>query len=149
MAKAVFTAKLEQTEKTGSASLIRVPVDVRAIFGKARPPVRITVKKHTFRSTVMVYGGKSYIGINTANCAAAKVRGGDTVRIRIESDDAPRVVRPPADLAKALAKSPRAKAKWDALSFTHKREHAEAIASAKKPETRARRLAATLAMLEK
>ena len=97
----------------------------------------------------MVYGGKSYVGINTANCAAAKVRGGDTVRIRLELDDAPRIVRPPPDLAKALAKSTRAKAKWDALSFTHKREHAEALLSAKKPETRARRLAATLAMLER
>ena len=36
---------------------------------------------------------------------------------------------------------------WDKLSYSHRREHAEAIASAKRPETRARRVESALAML--
>ena len=40
-----------------------------------------------------------------------------------------------------------AKARWDALSYTQRREFAEAITGAKKLETRARRVANTLAAL--
>jgi uncharacterized protein YdeI (YjbR/CyaY-like superfamily) len=48
-----------------------------------------------------------------------------------------------------LAKDKNARAAWEALSFTHQREHAEAIEDAKKPETRARRVEKTIAMLKK
>ncbi|MDB4969578.1 MAG: hypothetical protein JWN44_5267 [Myxococcales bacterium] len=57
------------------------------------------------------------------------------------------VVDPPADLKKALAANKAARAAWETLSFTHPREHAEALLDAKKPDTRARRLAKTLEML--
>lgn len=60
-----------------------------------------------------------------------------------------REVEPPADLKAALARNPAARAKWEALSFTHKREHAEALLGAKKPETRTRRLQKTIEMLTK
>ena len=70
------------------------------------------------------------------------------VAIRIEADTEPRVVEPPADLAKALKRDAAAKAAWKKLSFTHKKEHAEALLDAKKPETRASRLEKTLAMLK-
>jgi uncharacterized protein YdeI (YjbR/CyaY-like superfamily) len=67
----------------------------------------------------------------------------------VELDDAPRMVTPPKELAAVFAKDAKARAAWDALSFTHKREHAEAIEDAKKPETRARRIAACITMLVK
>jgi uncharacterized protein YdeI (YjbR/CyaY-like superfamily) len=41
---------------------------------------------------------------------------------------------PPA-LAKALEKNRRAKAAWEKLSYSHQKEHADAIAGAKKAET--------------
>ncbi len=50
--------------------------------------------------------------------------------------------------AGALAKDRVAKRAFEALSYTHQKEHARAIAEAKKPETRARRLALALAMLK-
>jgi lactate dehydrogenase-like 2-hydroxyacid dehydrogenase len=51
-------------------------------------------------------------------------------------------------LAKALKKAERAKKPWHALSFTHNREYIGWISEAKKPETRARRIAETIARLE-
>lgn len=48
--------------------------------------------------------------------------------------------------AKALAKAKLGKA-FDALSYTHRKEHVRAITDAKKPETRAKRIAAMLDML--
>jgi hypothetical protein len=38
-------------------------------------------------------------------------------------------VTPPADLLRALKATPGALALWKALSYTHQREHAEAIES--------------------
>ena len=43
--------------------------------------------------------------------------------------------------------SAAALAAWQALAFTHQREHVEAIEGAKKPETRARRIEKALAFL--
>lgn len=61
-------------------------------------------------------------------------------------DARPALVVPP-DLRQALAKDPAARATFDALAYTHRKEHIEALADAKKPETRARRLAKCLEML--
>lgn len=52
----------------------------------------------------------------------------------------------PADLVAAL-KAAGALARWEALSFSHQREHVEAIEEAKKPETRARRIANAVRMI--
>lgn len=59
----------------------------------------------------------------------------------------PRALDVPSDLAEVIARDPAAKARWEAWSFTHRREYVEWIASAKKPETRARRLAAAAARI--
>ena len=61
-------------------------------------------------------------------------------------DSRPPIVLPP-DARAALAKVPSAKAAWDRLAYTHRKEHAEAITGAKKPETRARRIAKMVTML--
>jgi hypothetical protein len=132
----------------GEVGLIEIPFDVKTAFGAARPKVVATVKKVTWRTTVAVYGGKSYIGMRKEIFAESKAKIGETVGVALEPDTAPRTVRPPAALASALKKSKIARAGWDRMSFTHKKEWAEAIAEAKKPETRARRLAQALAALE-
>jgi len=58
-----------------------------------------------------------------------------------------RVVTPPKDLQKLLAKNANARAAFEPLSFTHKREYVTWIVDAKKPETRAARLTKTVEML--
>ncbi len=144
-----FRATLESEPGTGDIALIEVPGDVRAVFGKARPPIVATFGKYAFRTTIAVYDGKSYVGVRRSHRDAAKLAPGQNVRVVLEIDDAPRTVTPPKELAAALKKDAKARASWDSLSFTHKREHAEAIADAKKPETRARRVAKTIEMLSR
>jgi uncharacterized protein YdeI (YjbR/CyaY-like superfamily) len=46
-----------------------------------------------------------------------------------------------------MKKSPRAAAAFGSLSFTHRKEYVLWILSAKKPETRTRRVAATVSKL--
>jgi len=72
-----------------------VPLDVPAVFGKARAPVPGTINGHPFRSTVAVYGGRSYLPVNKALRDAAGVAAGDAVVVELEADDQPRTVDPP------------------------------------------------------
>jgi len=137
------------SEKSGELALIEVPGNVREVFGKARPPVVAKLGKYAFRTTIAVYGGKSYVGVRKSHREAGKLEPGQTIEVVIELDDAPRTVTPPKELAAAMKKDAKARAAWEALSFTHQREHAEAIEDAKKPETRARRVEKTIAMLKK
>jgi uncharacterized protein YdeI (YjbR/CyaY-like superfamily) len=53
----------------------------------------------------------------------------------------------PADLAKGLAKNKKAKATFEGLSPSHKREYVDWIESAKREETRLKRIATTLEWL--
>ena len=126
---------------------VELPFNVSTEFGKARPPVTISVNGFSYRSTVSVYGGKYYVPVRKDRQQAAGVKPGDVVKVTIAPDVEARTVEPPPELKVALSKNAAAKARWEKLSFTHKRECAEAILEAKKPETRARRLQKTLEML--
>jgi uncharacterized protein YdeI (YjbR/CyaY-like superfamily) len=56
-------------------------------------------------------------------------------------------VAEPADFARALDADPAARAAYDRLSHTRKREHVLAIENAKKAETRKRRIDKAVATL--
>jgi uncharacterized protein YdeI (YjbR/CyaY-like superfamily) len=60
-----------------------------------------------------------------------------------------RIVTAPKDLQQLLAKNAKAQTALDALSFTNRKEYVVWILDAKKPETRAARLAKTVEMLAK
>lgn len=72
---------------------------------------------------------------------------GDEVTASIELDTAEPVVEVPADLAAALDADPQLRAAFAALPYSHRKEHVRAITEAKRPETRARRVAAAIEML--
>ena len=134
-------------EAEGSGVFFEVPLDVPAVFGQARAPVRGTINGQPFRSTVATYGGRYYLPVNRALREAAGVAAGDAVVIELEADDQPRTVDPPPDLAGALAADPQARAAFDGLSYTHQREYAEWVAEAKREATRRRRVTQAVQML--
>jgi Bacteriocin-protection, YdeI or OmpD-Associated/Domain of unknown function (DUF1905) len=130
------------SEATGT--FVEVPLDVPAIFGRVRAPVRVTINGWTWRSTVMRYGEKYYLPVNARNREGAAVAAGDRVEVLLEPDAEPRDVPVPADLADALAAAGLRDA-WDACSYSHRREWVEAIEGAKRPETRTRRVGRAVA----
>ena len=133
--------------RAGPAGYIELPFDPKQVFGKVRAPVKVTLNGYTFRTTIAAMGGPPCIGIRTSYREAAGLEGGEKIDVRVALDDEPRVVTPPADLVKALKAAPPAWDRWRELSYTHQREHAEAAEGAKKPETRARRIANAVAMV--
>jgi len=139
-----FTAKVRLDGKT--ATSLEVPSSVVHALGPSRrPPVRITVGGHTYRTTVAAYGNQFFVPLNRENRTAAGVKAGDTVAVTIEIDDAIRVVEVPDDFAKAMKAKQRTF--FDALAFSHQREYVQWIASAKRADTRARRVERAVEML--
>jgi hypothetical protein len=142
--KKTFRAKIF---RDGSTCFIPVPFDPAPIFGLTRAKVVVELGGHTFRSTIASMGDGACLPLRRSNREAAGLEGGETVPVTLTLDTEPRVVEPPADLVKALRAAPPAWQRWGELSYTHQREHAEAVEGAKKPETRARRIAAAVEML--
>jgi hypothetical protein len=132
-------------EARGRGVVALLSFDVREAFGRARPPVRVTVNGELLRTTIAVYGGRSYVGFNAQFRAAAGIGVGDEVVLEIERDDEPRTVELPEELIAAMGAEERAF--LDTLSHTNRREYAEWVGSAVRPETRLRRAANAVAML--
>jgi len=75
------------------------------------------------------------------------VAAGDELDVDIALDDQPREVSLPADLAGALDADPGARAFYDGLSYSKRNAYVVWVESAKKPETRERRVAEAAALL--
>ncbi|HEX2340712.1 MAG TPA: YdeI/OmpD-associated family protein [Vicinamibacterales bacterium] len=126
--------------REGSMCYIPVSFDARTVFGKVRAPVKVTLNGYTYRSTIASMGGTVCVPLRKSNREAAGLEGGETTQVKLELDTEKREVKPPADLVRALKSAPGAWDRWQDLSYSHQREHVQAIEEAKKPETRARRL---------
>lgn len=133
--------------REGAMCYIPVPFDPKTVFGTVRAPVVVTIDRYTFRSRIVAMGGPVCVGLRKSHREAAGLEGGETVKVTLALDTAERTVTPPADLLRALKAAPGALDAWKASSYTHQREHVEAIEGAKKPETRERRVAAAVAMV--
>jgi hypothetical protein len=130
-----------------NATGIVVPDDVVAKLGQGKKPkVVVSLKGYSYRSTVAVMGGKFMLPLAKEHRDKAGVKGGDKVDVTLEVDDAPREVEVPKDLAAALKKA-GARAAFDKLAFTHRKEHVRSIEEAKAAETRVRRIEKAVAMV--
>lgn len=139
-----FRATVQLAGKTATG--IEVPDDVVAALGDSkRPAVVVTINGYDYRTTVARMGGRYLVPLSAENRAGAGVAAGDEVDVDIALDDAPREVVLPADLDAALDAT--ARAAYEALSFTHRKEWVRWIEEAKKPETRANRIQKTVAGL--
>lgn len=142
-----FRTKVFMAGKTATG--IEVPDDIitRLAAGK-KPAVKVTINGFTYRSTVAVMGGRFLVGINAVNREKARVAGGDVIDVGIELDTEVRDVTVPAELQQVFDGKPEIKAVFDRLSYTKRRVIAEAVAGAKTPETRARRIERAIGELE-
>lgn len=120
---------------------------VESLGTSKRPAVTVTINDNSYRTTIARMGGVFLIPVSAENRIAAGISAGETVDVDIVLDTAPRTVEVPADLAAALAVAPGARAAFDSLSFTFRREHASAVENAKAAATRERRIAKIVSTL--
>jgi hypothetical protein len=141
-----FRTTVELGGKTATG--LQVPDDIVSTLGPGRrPAVRVTIASYTYRTTVASMGGRYLVPLSAEHRAAAGVAAGDEVDVTIEPDTDPREVLVPHDLGAALAKDDAAGEFFEGLAYTHRKEWVRWIEDAKRPETRERRLEATLEAL--
>jgi hypothetical protein len=134
-----FKTTLVQGQSKNVVGIVIPAEIIESLGGGRRPPVKVTINGYSYRNTVGIMAGKYMVGVAAEHRDKAKVRGGDTTEVDIELDLAPREVIVPADFAAALAKG-RALKFFEALAYSHRKEHVRAIEEAKSPETRRRRI---------
>ena len=135
--------RFRTTVELGGKTATGMPVPpevVEALGAGKKPPVRVTIGGHTYRSSIGSRGGVHLIPLSAENRTAAGVAAGEEVDVEVELDDAPREVPVPDDLRTALDADDAARATFEALPYSHKQRHVLAIEGAKTPETRARRI---------
>jgi bacteriocin resistance YdeI/OmpD-like protein/uncharacterized protein DUF1905 len=135
--------------RDGSVCFIPVPFDPAPVFGRVRAPVKVTLNGYTYRSTIASMGGTVCIPLRRSNREAAGLEGGETLDVTLVLDQDTREVTLPDDFASALRATPGVWERWETMSYTHQREYVESVEDAKKPETRARRIAKNVEAIAK
>ena len=110
-------------------------------------PVVATINGYTWRGRVSRMRGEFLLGLSREIRQGAGAEAGDAVDVEIALDSAPREVDIPAELVAALAADADARARFEALAYTHRKEFARWVADAKTDATRERRVAQTIEML--
>jgi len=139
-----------QLQPRGAAAAVVLDEDQGAAVGEGpkRFPVVATVNGYTWRTTVTRMGGEFLLGLNREVRGGADVASGDEVDVILELDLEQREVEVPEALAVALRSDPKAKATFDRMAYTHRKEYARWIADAKRDETRVRRVQQALDMIK-
>ncbi|MGX1583462.1 YdeI/OmpD-associated family protein [Microbacterium sp. K35] len=129
----------------GPAAAIQLTDEQVASFGAGKSfPVAVTIGGRTARLRLARMGGENLIGFSKAVRADLGVEIDQEVDAVIRLDTAERTVDVPPALAEALDADPALRAAFDALSPSARKEHARAVADAKQPATRDRRIAKIL-----
>jgi len=141
-AKIRFEAPIIQVEAM-NASYVEFPFSTQELFG-IRGQVKVKV---VFDGKVEYSGSLVNMGRNCHTLGITKaIRNelgkvfGDTVFVELERDVEEREVSVPEDVLSLLNEKPEEMAYFEKLSYTHRKEYINWITSAKKQETRAKRL---------
>jgi len=127
-----------------AASIVLTDEQVAELGPTKNPPVVVTIDGKSARLRVARMGGLNCIGLSKAVRAELGVEIDQDVTATVELDTAERTVDMPQELTEALDADPAARAAFDALSYSARKEHARQVSTAKAAETRDRRIAKIL-----
>lgn len=142
MNKIVFSATIEQN-KDIDAAFVKFPFDTEKLFG-TKGQVKIIA---TFDGIAEYQGslanmgqGCHVLGLTKEIRKKINKTFGDTVNVELTKDTQERTIVIPNDAQALLDANRDAKEFFDTLSYTNRKEYIVWIESAKKEETRAKRL---------
>lgn len=115
---------------------------------RAAMTVEGNLNGRSFRAVLEPDGKKGHwLKVTRKLREAARAEEGDVVALEVAPSRRELETRPPPDLRKALAAAPKAHAVWTDITPTTRRDWIHWILSARKPETRARRVENACKML--
>ena len=146
--KHTFTATIQNAG--GGGAFVEIPFDVEKEFGSKRPKVKALIEGVPYRGTLVRMGSEHHMllilkGIREQIGKTFE----DEIRVVVEPDVEPRLIEIPKDLSKEFKKDKQAKAIFDKLAYTHRREYVRWIEEVKRAETRQTRITKTIEMLKK
>jgi hypothetical protein len=145
--KYTFTATIQNAG--GGGAFVEVPFDVEEAFGAKKPRVKALIEGVPYRGLLVRMGGDHHLLIVLKGIREQIGKTfGDEIQVTVEPDLEERVIEIPKDLMKELKKDKEAKAFFDKLSYTHRKEYVNWVMEAKKEETRHNRIVKTIQMLK-
>jgi hypothetical protein len=144
-----FKTRLTSRGPGGAWTFLEIPFSVEKEFGsKARVAVAGNMNGFAFQNSLMPNGdGTHSMMVSKALQAGAKAAAGDLVSVALDVDRSERVVTVPPELKRALSKNKKAAIAFNALSYSHRKEFAEWISSAKQDATRISRAEKAIPMV--
>jgi len=137
-----FDATVEAHRNGGIA--IRVPFDPDEAWGaKDRHYVAGSIHGFRARGRLVNRGSDPYLELGPSWCRTGVVNPGDRVPVVLEPEG-PQFDDLPPDLRDALAADPAARRAFESLATFYRNGFVRGVETAKRPDTRARRIAETI-----
>lgn len=136
-----------ENRKQGGIAL-RIPFDPPAEWGpKERHDVTGTVAGHKVRGRLVERDGHHYLQLGPAWCRDNQLAVGAEVSVTL-APEGPQVLSMSPDMAEALNAEPEARRFFESLATFYRKGFMRWVDGARRPETRARRIAETVAALK-
>ena len=135
-----FNAEIKKIEGKDGA-YIEIPFDVEEVYGAKRVKVKATFDGVEYRGSIVKMGLPCYIiGITKEIRKKIEKEPGDIIEVTIEKDEEDRVVEIPTDFKERIELDNNIKEFWNTLSFSIQKKYVTWITSAKKEDTRNKRI---------
>ena len=135
-----FNAEIKKLEGKDGA-YIEIPFDEEEVYGAKRVKVKATFDGVEYRGSIVKMGLPCYIiGITKEIRKKIEKEPGDIIEVTIEKDEEDSVVETPTDFKERIELDNNIKEFWNTLSFSIQKKYVTWITSAKKEETRNKRI---------
>ena len=143
-----FKAEIKKHEGK-DATYIEVPLDIEKEFGSKRVKVKVKFDNVDYRGSIVKMGLPCYmIGITKEIRNKIGKTYGDIVSVELERDEEERIIVLTDEFKNKLIKNNKAYDFYEGLSYSQKRKYFQWITSAKKEETKIKRMEEAIEKLE-
>jgi hypothetical protein len=148
MKKYSFTAEIKKHEGK-DATYIEVPLDIEKEFGAKRVKVKVKFDGVDYRGSIVKIGLPCYmIGITKEIREKTGKTYGDIISVELEKDEEERIIELPTEFKEKLIQNDVAYKFYGSLSYSQQRKYYQWITSAKKDETKIKRMEEAIEKLE-
>ena len=135
-----FEAEIKKHDEK-DATYIEIPFDIEKEFGTKRVKVKAKFDSEEYRGSIVRMGNPCYIiGITKEIRNKIGKSYGDIISVEVEKDEDERIVELPMEFEENLKLNDLAYKFFENLSYSQKRKYVKWITSAKKDETKKKRI---------
>ncbi|ACO84998.1 YdeI/OmpD-associated family protein [Clostridium botulinum] len=143
-----FEAEIKKIEGK-DATYVEIPFDVEKEFAAKRVKVLVKFENEEYRGSIVNMGLSCYIiGITKEIRNKIDRTYGDTIKVELQKDEEERIVIVPEEFKVKLSNNKIANDFYESLSYSQKHKYIQWITSAKKEETKVKRMKEAIVKLE-